>query len=388
MTQQKSAIGILVSEPAEDLPMDAGAPERMPENSFCRDLCRLGRELGLLVYVFWASSAQAASGTIQGFVHRQGKWNAQDCPLPDFIYDRTLCKSTSDRRIRSAVLSTLKENHPFILLNGALPGKWDVYEAMYCDELLRPLLPPTYRYEGIESLSEIMRSHQSGLFLKPAAGYQGRGAFRLERISEGCRIDGRSGSNMPLHKSFGHMNDFTLWFDQIAHSAAYIIQPYLQLTDLDGYAYDIRSLIQKDERGRWNMTGSALRLGETGSVTANLHGGGSAHDAFNGLSKRFGADQARELLIRMKRISERAAVLLEQRFGRLCELGLDYGIEPDGRLWLLEANAKPGRQSFQENPETARNAVLRPLQYALLLANSRTPLFQSTVQTSVAARSR
>ncbi|UVI31882.1 YheC/YheD family endospore coat-associated protein [Paenibacillus spongiae] len=386
MTKQKSVIGILVHEPDESRIHDSGTPERVPENSFCRELCRLGRELGLFVYVFWASNVRAASSTIRGYIHRRGKWEAVDCPLPDFIYDRTLCKNASDRRDRHAALSALKESHLFILLNGSLPGKWDVYEAMLGDELLRPMLPPTYRYNGLELLSELMNSHRSGLFLKPSAGYQGRGALRLEQCAEGYRISGRNAGNKPLHRTFAHLNDFTLWIEPFARSAAYIIQPYLQLTDMNGLAFDIRSLIQKDERGRWHTTGSALRVGEAGSVTANLHGGGTAQEAFKGLSHRFGANKARELLARMNRINERAAILLEQRFGRLCELGFDYGVEPDGRLWLLEANAKPGRQSFQDNTETARNAAVRPLQYALLLANSRSPLFQSNVQTTVTAR--
>jgi plasmid maintenance system antidote protein VapI len=88
-----------------------------------------------------------------------------------------------------------------------------------------------------------------------------------------------------------------------------------------------------------------------------------------------GADAAKRLLADVQRLSARIALRLEQRFGRLAELGLDYGIEPDGTLWLLEANAQPGRRAFEGDPEAARLASLRPIQYASLLANRFRPVY-------------
>lgn len=64
--------------------------------------------------------------------------------------------------------------------------------------------------------------------------------------------------------------------------------------------------------------------------------------------------------------------LLEESCGRLGELGLDFGIDAGGRLYLLEANSKPGRTVFRLTGDrrAARLAAENPLRYArhLLLA--------------------
>jgi len=69
-----------------------------------------------------------------------------------------------------------------------------------------------------------------------------------------------------------------------------------------------------------------------------------------------------------------AAEAAESSFGRFAELGLDFGVEPDGRLWLLEMNSRPGREAFAGFAGgTARTAVERPLLYARLLCEGPSP---------------
>ncbi|WP_277714094.1 YheC/YheD family protein [Paenibacillus mucilaginosus] len=60
---------------------------------------------------------------------------------------------------------------------------------------------------------------------------------------------------------------------------------------------------------------------------------------------------------------------LEAGYGRFAELGIDFGVDRDGRLWLLEVNSKPGRSVFTllGDARAAEAALLRPLQYAASL---------------------
>lgn len=60
---------------------------------------------------------------------------------------------------------------------------------------------------------------------------------------------------------------------------------------------------------------------------------------------------------------------LEERYGRLGELGIDYGIDRSGNIWLLEVNSRPGRASFFQTrqPKCAFRSVNRPLEYARYL---------------------
>ena len=59
----------------------------------------------------------------------------------------------------------------------------------------------------------------------------------------------------------------------------------------------------------------------------------------------------------------------------LAEIGADFGIEPGGRLWLLELNAKPGRAIFAEIGDDAgeRLAAERTISYGLRLMKAGAP---------------
>ncbi|MBW7477043.1 YheC/YheD family protein [Paenibacillus oenotherae] len=371
-----TTIGIMASQRPGLLEQPSGGPIAVPEDAFCRKLCQLGKQLGMLVYVFDPSSCFHPERTgIAGYTLENGQWCMKDLAYPDCIYDRSLCTSSEQRHRRSQTLAELKRQHPYILLNGELPNKWDVYCAMREDNKLQPFLPPTFRYDGNDSIAALMDQYPDGLFFKPSAGMQGRGTLRLRRGYREWYLDGRTRHNKPISLLFSlHAVRQFIGFSD------YIVQPYLQLSDHDGTPYDIRSLIQKDEHGRWSLTGIALREGVPGGVTANLHGGGTPLPASKALEARFGRTMSADLLALIKRLSEDAAHCLEGRFGRFAELGLDFGIEPDGRIWLLEANAKPGRAAFAAEPELARLAVERPLRYAKLIANHRYPIVQTAAQ--------
>ncbi|TYP71181.1 YheC/YheD family protein [Paenibacillus methanolicus] len=364
-------LAILASPPRASAGQPDESPGRLPEDRFCRELCLMGAELGLYVYVVHADPAIAAiRGTDwNGYVLRDGQWALLRCPLPDLIYDRAIGANPAERRAKADLLEKVSALKPFAPLNGALPGKLAVYEALRADPRLRPALPPTYAYTGAAGLRKLIARFPDGLFLKPDAGYQGRGAVALHARADGWLAHGRTLANADIARSFADAASCAAWCERFVR-AAYIAQPYLPLRNEAGASFDIRSLMQKDERGRWRVTGIAVREGAPGSITSNLHGGGEAKDAEAVLAARFGAEAARRLLLRTARLSLRAARALELRFGRFFELGLDFGLEPSGRLWLIEANAKPGRMSFRGRPVIYRLAVLRPLQAALLRAGT------------------
>ncbi|MFC4809278.1 YheC/YheD family protein [Paenibacillus sp. GCM10023250] len=378
-TARTGILGILISQRRVGGEGGSDAPLVMPEDDFCRRLCRHGQTIGMFVFLFCASHAASAGETaIGGYALRGGEWQPGSFPLPDVVYDRALPASAGEaRRFRHALLR-LKRRKRFALLNGSLPGKLDVYRALAHDEELLPLLPETEPYSDAGRLARLLGSHPGGLFLKPAAGMHGKGALRLLADAEGFRADGRDRHNRPLARRFRDWEAAGAWLDRFASAVPYLVQPCLRLTDEEGRVFDVRALLQKDAGGRWTFTGAAVRRGGAGSVTANLHGGGTAAMAAAAFRPRFGEAGAAELLARIRRASERTGACLEAHFGRFAELGLDFGLEPDGRLWLLEANAKPGRASFADDEDAAGTAVRRPLDYAMLLASRQRPLFPTT----------
>jgi hypothetical protein len=234
------------------------------------------------------------------------------------------------------------------------------------DREIAVLLPPTALYRGADSLAAWLRKHCGSAFLKPIAGSQGKRVIAVSSSQDGSvLLNGRDSRNRPIRRRFDNEEGALRRLDGWIGSRAYLMQPLLDLRTPSGSPCDIRALLQKNRSGRWTITGIAARLGAPASVTANLHGGGTAASASDTLIRHFGASRGNELLREVRRCSIVIVDKLEQTFGRFAEIGLDYGIERNGKLWFLEANTKPGRAAMDSaGQEASILAAEQPLVYA------------------------
>ena len=129
-------------------------------------------------------------------------------------------------------------------------------------------------------------------------------------------------------------------------------------------------LIQKNKNGEWETLGMAARVGATKNITSNLHGGGYAKSVPTLLSQEYDKEKAKEI---EKEIDHLATVIpkyIEDHHGHLFEVGLDLGVDRNGRVWIIEVNSKPGRRVFSLlNDNVRRNKSLKqPIYYAEYLA--------------------
>jgi hypothetical protein len=341
---------------------------RLPEDRLCRMLAKAGGGMGVRVIAFSPAGVREVRGRaiVRGWTLEGGVWTPVEAPAPPVYLDRRFPRDPAELKAGIRAVRILHA-HGAVPLGRALPGKARVRAALGRCPQLAPLLPPTARLDA-RRLAGLLKAHPAGLFLKPAAGMQGRGAAALRPEPGGIvRITGRSMRNRPY--------ELRVPADRLARTAAaiargrpYLVQPLLDLKTAADEPFDLRVFAQKDGAGRWVVTCAAVRIGRPGAAASNLHGGGRARAALPYLAELFG-DRAAVVLGRAKRAALLAAREAERAFGRLAELGVDFGIEPDGRLWLLELNGKPGRAIFAAigDAEGERLAAERTVACALRL---------------------
>ncbi|MDQ8739191.1 YheC/YheD family protein [Paenibacillus sp. LHD-38] len=375
MQAQMVILGIVVAS----ITLDRESKPILPEPSFYRALSLAGKQLGIDVYVFAAEGFPMHSKQLFGYRWEQNRFTRQPVPLPDIVYDRCFFTDAGQRLGCRRMLSKLTQIKPHRLLNGTLPAKLTVYEALKGQSLLEKHLPHTLPFIAAKQLLRLAEQHSGGMILKPSSGMQGRGIVHVTRclLERSTLVTGRSRQNNSFTIAFTEDQAFEKWITRFVKHSSYLIQPYLELSGEDNKPFDVRALIQKDEKSSWSISGVAVRTGQEGSLTSNLHGGGGAHAASQLLSAKIGKSKAERLLEQIHTISKQTAERLENKFGRLAELGLDYGIDKSGRLWLLEANSKPGRSSFQiiGDHEAERFSIERPLLYARTLTRRLSPSF-------------
>ncbi|WP_166244597.1 YheC/YheD family protein [Paenibacillus turpanensis] len=365
-SHQLGTVGVMVCE-------RKGYPP-FADHAFYRRLCAAGKLCGVTVFVFSPLWVDWSTFTVRGFSYHTPtkRWRQSLHPLPGVVYDRSFCRSRTERRKYKEAADRLLNTPGVRLLNHALSSKWEVQRLLAQDHELTAALPETAAYGGPRQLAAMLLKRKQ-LFLKPSGGSQGKGALHMKLVSDlwtpeqtEVEITGRGFRNEPIHLRFNKLSAAADWFGRFTGRRRYLIQPFLHLQTFDGRPFDLRALAQKDGSGQWLLTGIAARVGKSGGITSNLHGGGSAEDAESFLEEHFGPKECSRILDEIRRIAALVPPALEHSHGRLAELGLDFGVTREGKVWLLEANSKPGRSAFSKllQPDIRKRSILQPIEYA------------------------
>jgi hypothetical protein len=377
-----------------------GCPPFMNRGFYSR-LCLAGGKADISVFVFTAQGIDWQTGSVEGFVYDPvgSRWMARRFALPDVVYDR--CFFTNRRQYNDyrAAVRMLREHKCALFLGYGLKGKVEVQRLLEMDGRFDGHLPQTEPMRSMRSVAHWLRT-RGQVLLKPQAGSHGRGVLLVQRSAatgapaaperadrlrtaaisadapEGTvnavpafTVRGRDARNRRVERGFADAPALLHWLRRFTAQRGYLLQQYLLLHTRAGDAYDVRSLVQKDGAGRWQVTGMAVRQGQGGSLTSNLHGGGRVEPAEAFLAGQFGAGRAEAIMGKLRVLSGQIPEALEQHHGRLAELGLDFGIDRDGHIWILEVNSKPGRSVFTylQDDNARMNALLNPIRYTRFL---------------------
>ena len=128
----------------------------------------------------------------------------------------------------------------------------------------------------------------------------------------------------------------------------YLIQQGIQLMLYRGSPFDLRILLQKPHR-RWIVSGMVAKVAASGRFVTNYSRGGHPLPVETALATVARDPLERERLSReLHHMAERVAVVLNERFPGLRELGIDVGVDQEGRLRIFEVNTRPQFKMFSK----------------------------------------
>lgn len=324
------------------------------DQNFFRDACLLAARTGGLAYVFDPNDVDWSSLTTRGYTYRvppaggAGRWTADVFPLPDVVYNRILGRSrelSAPIRKVENLLRSLPDTAAFF--NPGYFDKWQVSEALGRDPAIHGLVPRTLRATP-NSVHELLEGHGM-VYVKPRDGFAGRGIIRVERVApRRYRVTRLSGVR-PI-RSLGDWPMVRRLVGTTARKTPCIVQQGVRLPVYRGRAFDLRAMVQKDESGAWCLTALVAKLAAPGGITTHIRTGGDALMVGPVLARVFGGE-APQVRRRVEEAALAIAAALESGIGReLGELGMDLAVDREGRPWVLEVNAKPGRKVFHLRP--------------------------------------
>lgn len=337
---------------------------------FFSRFCKASEQFGVKAFVFGASDVDFSNRRIRGYQYVKGHWEKHVFPLPNVVYNRVPNRTSEKRPEIKLVKKGLKDLPGLQFFNPGYFDKWQLYRLLSPDEEISKYLPETRLLKNKIDLLSMLQKHGM-VYLKPVFGTLGLGIIRLTLKNKQVYIDRKV--NEKHTRTVVLVSALPQLIGSLIAGRRYVIQQGVYLSRYKGRNFDVRITMQRNEQGIWVPVIIGAKIAAPNGITTHVHNGGSVRGVETVFNEVFG-NRAETYLKWMVEISARIGDVLEERLNSpVGEIGLDFGIDVDGHVWVFEANSKPGRMVFNvAGGEKARRDSYRLIpRYALYLSGMR-----------------
>lgn len=337
------------------------------QSFFISQLITASRRMGVIAFAFSPYNINYNKRTVNGYSYGKNGWIRKTYPLPDVVYPRVSGYSYKGLQVRRRM-----EKYGCLFINPPLIGKWQTYKIISKNPELLPHIPDTNLVSSFRPVDRMIRKYRA-VYIKPVKGSQGKNIVKVVKKKNSSRYEYQYRiNNNNCRGSSSSINGLQTSLKKIMGNRTYIVQQQINLLKSDkNNVIDVRILVQKDNTGKWKITGKACRVGRRGSITSNISSGGSGHRVEKVLANHFAdQEQINNIINKIECVALEAAKTMETEVGSIGELGIDIGVDNEGAVWFIEANIRPARQVFSliGEKDIRRKSVERPLLYGCYLA--------------------
>lgn len=340
-----------------------------PNTGFFEEVTRAARRAGSFVYIFTSDDVDLQNKSIKGFRYSNRKWTSNRFPLPDVIHNRLTSRRLEQEDHMQKLLNQLTDDYHIPLFNHRFLDKIEVTKLLSGNDKVRPYLPETITTANRTSVVSMFRKYPV-LYIKPSSGSLGQGIIKITRSSQGWKYI-QNTMNGTVHGEFRKGKDALRFVIPRLKKGTYLIQRGIPLVRSWGQPVDFRALLQKDETDNWNVTSIVARTASSQSFVSNVAQGGKLSKVADALKSSSLPNN--KVGVVQKRLREVSAIIAEaiedNADGIFAELGIDLGVDPTGKVWLIEINSKPSKTEDSSLTEgKIRPSVKRMLSYVKHLA--------------------
>jgi hypothetical protein len=315
-------------------------------NSFIRQHIRASLAENCIGYFFSANDVDWIEKKVKGitYIPNLKKYGCYWFPLPDVLYDRVLKFNKKERPLIKEARKKFKSTpnmKPINSFNNL--GKWEVCEALSKYPQAKKYVPETIIYNNFNDVLHMLNKNEL-IFIKSCYGTQGKEVLSIEKLSDKYKLNYyKNDAKETLLNNINEVREFVIRF---VGNKKFIIQQGIKLLNYEGRSMDIRMFIMKNEAGMWETIFKGTRIAKEGFPLTNIHAGG-VYAIYERLYPQLKKQYSSLELPCAKELSEVTIMLancIEKELGLYGEMGIDIGIDTFGKIWIIEANAKPGKR--------------------------------------------
>ncbi|WP_025026518.1 YheC/YheD family protein [Caldalkalibacillus mannanilyticus] len=289
------------------------------------------------LFTFDEQSVNWENKTIKGLTYKHQKIVESTFPFPNAVYNRVYKKNNS---ILAQLEREIGEKRCFNQITQL--NKWNVY-TLLMNSNIDSFLPHTYLYRDVDICS--LLKENGTLYIKPCYGQQGRRVYKIQLTKEG-KINLYGDVKQPKHILSSDV-ELKRKVEELIPKDKMLIQQEIAIHRVDGQYFDIRALVQKNIDGEWKVTNVVGRIAHKEYMNTSFFQRVVQIDDLFQFLHGLKIEKA-EILNLVHEISVKTASILDCQLGHLGELSVDYGLNSEGQLTIIEVNGKPQKKIYRK----------------------------------------
>ncbi|WP_080872498.1 YheC/YheD family protein [Oceanobacillus timonensis] len=273
---------------------------------------------------------------VYGKVLVNNEWIEKKTDIPPFIDVVPYCFKKENKKIMDFLRNKtfLSDNRRNVVTKEMLQN------TLNNDNYFSHLMIPTHKMKTFKEMYRYLDEYNK-IVLKPGKGLRGKGIYIIEKKDKNLFLIGFQKNKWDVD-----LNNLEAFYDEALKGKNYIVQKYVTSRTPQGDPFDCRVHVEKDGTGKWAIAKIYVRIGIGQSVISNVNQGGGISDPQEFLKANF-SDQWKKLYQNLLKLGKEIPAKMEQLRGtHIMSLGLDIGIDKNGKLYLFEVNDGPSTKAL------------------------------------------
>ncbi|PYZ93508.1 hypothetical protein CR194_10080 [Salipaludibacillus keqinensis] len=321
------------------------------------------------LYFFSLKHIDINKRVIYGIIydHDTNKWEVNLYPYPSVLYKRS-----DDTKYKSKKYEAFKHqlNELEVRYINYQSGfsKWELYNQLIKCQALRQYLPETRLLSSIDDLKVMLENHDV-LYVKASRGRRGENIIRIAKQPNGAFKYSYFKDRVHV-RTARCVNSMYNYLTRFFGLKEIIIQQAIDLLKMNGSFYDLRAEIQRDGNGKLTIVGVPVRLARKNSPITT-HADSYTFDYFFNTYMNLSSEETNVLKNKVISFVRDVYECVEKNYGPTGELGIDFALDHQWRLWYIETNSQSAKVSLMKayDKQTIKQAFLNPLEYGKYLHN-------------------
>ncbi|WP_276352573.1 YheC/YheD family protein [Cohnella caldifontis] len=227
-------------------------------------------------------------------------------------------------------------------------GKWFFHRFYSKHPVIRRHLPPTSVFRAA-TLNQYLRRY-GAVYIKPDRTHQGKGVIKAWKTGKGyawvllrgapkkCRTSGQ------LYRAI----------KKRALPQEHIVQKAIRLARIRGRPLDIRVMMMRNTRNRWQFFGLYSKVAGPTSIVTNISNSrGYVLPFEKSMKQSLGLSRTEANLVKARMVRLSHAICRHAgKIRRYHKVGIDFAVDARKKIWMIEANfTYPGYKGFSRLPD-------------------------------------